>query len=56
MGFKKLNYLDRAVAYDQMLERQWGPGLPNEGYRRHRMELLHWRNNQSHVCRLRLVV
>lgn len=54
MGFKKLNYLDRAVAYDQMLEHQWR--LSNGGYRRHRMELLHWHNNQSHVCRLRLVV
>ena len=56
MGFKKLNYLDRAVGYDQILEHQCGPELPNKGYRRHRMKLLHWCNNQSHVYRLRLVV
>ena len=56
MGFKKLNYLDRAVAYVQMLEHQWGPDLPNEDSRRDRMKSLHWCNNQSHVYRLRLVV
>ena len=28
MGFKKLNYLDRAVRYDQILEHQCGPSYP----------------------------
>jgi hypothetical protein len=58
MVFRKLCYLYCQVTFDFMDKCCIDSKLPNEIYRRRRMDLLRqrsgWRSEQSNFCRLRL--